>query len=162
PVPVLSAPPPPAPTPPWDAGTAVAGTITDALRHQAPFARRDEKATSSAGEGEPLRFTSYHPSAVAPQEWATLLVYSHVAAALEQIQADAATFTELGSSPTAAQGTASRVVVEGVELIIEPHMEGVIFSPTTDSFIWRGGWHRSLFRFSGTAALAGTTQGGWI
>src|SRR5262249_36304094 len=145
---------------------ASAGTIADAntgaLRDRSPLGAKREQAGSSAGEGEPLSFTAYHPNAVATQQWVTLLVYSHVAATLAQIQADAATFAELGSNPTTAHGAASRIVAEGVELTIEPHMEGVTFSPATDSFIWRGGWHRSLFRFTGAAALAGTVRGGWI
>jgi hypothetical protein len=41
-------------------------------------------------------------------------------------------------------------------------MEGVTFSPASDTFVWRDDWRRSLFRFSGTAALAGTEQHGWI
>lgn len=81
---------------------------------------------------------------------------------LAQIQADAATFTELGSAPTVAKGQATRVVAQGVELIVEPHVEGVTFSPARDTLIWRGEWHRSLFRFSGEAALAGREQPGWI
>lgn len=111
---------------------------------------------------EPPGFTAYSPASVSAGEWATLLVYAHVAAALEQIKADAATFTELGSAPTAAHGTANRAVAEGAELTIEPHMDGVTFSPPSDAFIWRGAWHRSLFRFNGAADLAGTTRRGWI
>ena len=91
-----------------------------------------------------------------------MLVYTYLSDALAQIQADAATFTELGSAPTVAKGQASRQVEQGVELTVEPHLEGVTFSPERESFIWRGDWHRSLFRFSGAAALAGGTREGWI
>jgi hypothetical protein len=91
-----------------------------------------------------------------------LLVYTYLAGALAQIQADAATFTELGSAPTIARGQTARAVARGVELIVEPHMEGVTFSPERESFVWRGDWRRSLFRFSGAAALAGQTPRGWI
>jgi hypothetical protein len=96
------------------------------------------------------------------ETWNTLLVYTYIAEVLAQVQADAATFTELGSAPTIAQGQSTRAVARGVELTIEPHMEGVTFSPTSDTFVWRDDWRRSLFRFSGTAALAGTEQAGWI
>lgn len=96
------------------------------------------------------------------ETWNTLLVYTYIAEVLAQVQADAATFTELGSAPTIAEGQSTRAVARGVELTIEPHVEGVTFSPTSDTFVWRDDWRRSLFRFSGTAALAGTEQLGWI
>lgn len=96
---------------------------------------------------------------VAPQ---TLLVYTHLPAQLVQVQQDAGTFTELGSAPVVALGQSLRKIARNVELTIEPHMAGVTFSPAQDSFIWRGEWHRSLFRYSGAQDLAGTIQRGWI
>jgi TIR domain-containing protein len=109
-----------------------------------------------------LQFSAYHPNTVAVETWHTLLIYTYVAEALGQIQADATTFTELGSAPTVAQGQSARAVARGVELTIEPHMEGVTFSPASDAFVWREDWHRSLFRFSGAGTLAGREQRGWI
>jgi hypothetical protein len=109
-----------------------------------------------------LQFSAYHPNTVAVDVWQTLIVYTYLAEALAQIQADAATFTELGSAPTVAKGQASRQVEKGVELTVEPHMEGVMFSPERESFIWRGDWRRTLFRFTGAADLAGREQQGWI
>jgi TIR domain len=109
-----------------------------------------------------LQFAAYYPNTVPITTWNTLLIYSYVAEMLAQIEADAATFTELGSNPQSARGVASRAVQTGVELTVEPHIDGVTFSPASDSFIWRGNWHRSLFRFSGDATLAGQTVTGWI
>jgi hypothetical protein len=130
----------------------------------APRKRGDE---STATRGAPpstatLQFSAYHPNGMAVETWTTLLVYTYIAEVLAQVQADAATFTELGSAPTIAQGQATRAVARGVELTIEPHVEGVTFSPASDTFVWRDDWRRSLFRFSGTATLAGTEQSGWI
>lgn len=96
------------------------------------------------------------------ETWQTLLVYSHLAEQLSQVQRDAGTFTELGSAPTVTQGQALRKIPRNIEITVEPRMEGVTFSPAQDSFIWRGEWHRSLFRYSGAGALAGTAQRGWI
>ncbi len=142
--------PPPAPgyagEPPVSRGRAPDGSTT----------------TSSAPASGTLQFSAYHPNTVTVETWQTMLVYTYLSDALAQIQADAATFTELGSAPTVAKGQASRQVQQGVELTVEPHMEGVTFSPAKESFIWRGDWHRSLFRFSGGAALAGRAQEGWI
>ncbi len=129
--------------------------------------RRERGGASEEKKGAPpstrtLQFSAYHPNTLAVDTWHTLLVYTYVAEALAQIQTDAGTFTELGSAPTVAQGQSARAVEHGVELTIEPHMEGVTFSPTSDSFVWRGDWRRSLFRFSAAATLAGQEQRGWI
>ena len=129
--------------------------------------RRERDDESAAARGAPpstatLQFSAYHPNAIPVETWNTLLVYTYIAEVLAQVQADAATFTELGSAPTIAEGQSTRAVARGVELTIEPHVEGVTFSPTSDTFIWRDDWRRSLFRFSGTVALAGTEQSGWI
>ena len=58
-----------------------------------------------------------------------------------------------------AKGQASRQVEKGVELTVEPHMEGVTFSPERESFIWRGDWRRTLFRFSGGPRRRGRPAG---
>lgn len=117
---------------------------------------------SATRDARTLQFSAYHPNTVAVESWQTLLVYTYLAEALAQIEADAGTFTELGSAPTVASGQSARTVASGVELTIEPHMDGVTFSPRSDTFIWRGDWRRSLFRFSGAALLAGQTRTGWI
>jgi hypothetical protein len=124
--------------------------------------RQRGEVAPSAGDASTLQFSAYHPNTVAVNTWQTLIVYTYLAEALAQIQADAATFTELGSTPTVASGQASRQVEKGVELTVEPHMEGVTFSPERESFVWRGDWRRTLFRFSGAADLAGREQRGWV
>ncbi|HEY7092587.1 MAG TPA: toll/interleukin-1 receptor domain-containing protein, partial [Ktedonobacterales bacterium] len=124
--------------------------------------RQRGEVTPSAGDASTLQFSAYHPNTLPVGVWQTLIVYTYLAEALAQIQADVATFTELGSAPTVASGQASRQVEKGVELTVEPHMEGVTFSPERESFVWRGDWRRTLFRFSGAADLAGREQRGWI
>jgi hypothetical protein len=153
PPPDVGAPPAPgyagAPPAPWDAPD------------QAPSAP-PVPVTPSTAAASTLQFSAYHPNTLPVETWHTLLVYTYLGEALAQIQADAATFTELGSAPTVARGQSAREVAKGVELTVEPHMEGVTFSPERDSFVWRGNWHRSLLRFSGAAELAGREQRGWI
>jgi TIR domain len=132
-----------------------------------PAPRRKEDRESAATRAAPLstatlQFSAYHPNAMPVETWDTLLVYTYIAEALAEVQADAGTFTELGSAPTVVEGQSTRAVARGVELTIEPHVEGVTFSPTSDTFVWRDDWRRSLFRFSGAATLAGTEQSGWI
>jgi hypothetical protein len=170
-----SAPQPPAPQPPAPPSGAVGGLPGGTpITSPAPYpdqkqqderkeaSRQRGEAAPSTGDASALQFSAYHPNTVAVSEWQTLIVYTYLAGALAQIQADAATFTELGSAPTVAKGQASRQVEKGVELTVEPHMEGVTFSPVRETFIWRGDWRRTLFRFSGAADLAGREQRGWI
>jgi TIR domain len=187
PAPAPSAPQPPAsqpPAPPSGAVGGLPGLPEDAapITSPAPYPNQEQRqeqqderkeasrqrgeaapsAGDASGDASTLQFSAYHPNTVAVGVWQTLIVYTYLAEALSQIQADAATFTELGSAPTVAKGQASRQVEKGVELTVEPHMEGVTFSPERESFIWRGDWRRTLFRFSGAADLAGREQRGWI
>ncbi len=111
---------------------------------------------------ETLQFTAYHPNEAPVETSQTLLVYAHLGQHVPQVQRDAGTFAELGSAPATALGMAQRKIPRNIEITVEPHMEGVTFSPAQDSFIWRGDWHRSLFRYTGASALAGTVQRGRI
>jgi hypothetical protein len=111
---------------------------------------------------ETLQFTAYHPGATPVEAAQTLLVYSHIAEQAHKVRSDAGTFAELGSMPQVAKGVSLRKVPRNVEITVEPHVEGVTFSPTRDRFIWEGEWRRSLFRYTGAKELAGTTQTGWI
>lgn len=110
----------------------------------------------------PIEFSAYHANTLPVETWNTLLIYTAGGEAAHAVRADAATFTELGSAPRVARGSSGLIVAQGAELTVEPHMEGVTFSPASDTFIWRGGWHRSLFRFQAGAELAGTELPGWV
>ena len=83
---------------------------------------------------ETLQFTAYHPGATPVEAPQTLLVYSHIAAQADTVQNDAGTFTELGSMPKVEKGVAQRKVPRNVEITVEPHVEGVTFSPTRDQW----------------------------
>ena len=111
---------------------------------------------------ETLQFTAYHPGVTPVEAAQTLLVYSHIAEQAHKVRSDAGTFAELGSMPQVAKGVSLRKVPRNIEITVEPHVEGVTFSPTRDRFIWEGEWRRSLFRYTGAKELAGTTQTGWI
>lgn len=155
-----SAPPPSAPPPPAPGAAPQPSPHLDQVGGAA--SDRQRGADTRHRPVETLQFSAYHPNEAPVEAWQTLLVYAHLPAHLRQVQADAGTFTELGSAPTVAQGQALRKIPRNVEITIEPHVEGVTFSPAQDSFIWRGEWHRSLFRYSGAKELAGTTRKGWI
>lgn len=157
-----SAPPPPPPPP---APGALPPDVVGAQPSAQPPAQPSAPPATRGGTSpatETLQFSAYHPNEAPVEVWQTLLVYAYLPEHLTQVQADAGTFTELGSSPALAQGQSLRKIARNVEITIEPHAEGVTFSPPQDSFIWRGEWHRSLFRYSGAKTLAGTVQKGWI
>ncbi|HEY1391586.1 MAG TPA: toll/interleukin-1 receptor domain-containing protein [Ktedonobacterales bacterium] len=164
PAPPPSLPPPtrggaPSPSAPPPAG-AVGGEVGSPITTTPP--QRSSDRAPQAQAMETLQFTAYHPNEAPVETAQTLLVYAHLGQQLQQVQRDAGTFTELGSAPTTAQGAAQRKIPRNIEITVEPHVEGVTFSPAQDSFIWRGDWHRSLFRYTGGSALAGTVQRGRI
>ncbi|HEX5547614.1 MAG TPA: toll/interleukin-1 receptor domain-containing protein, partial [Ktedonobacterales bacterium] len=161
--PPAAPPPPPAPggvpSPSAPPVGAVGGEV-DAPIIVPP--RRSGDRAPQAQAMETLQFTAYHPNEAPVETPQTLLVYAHLGQQLQQVQRDAGTFTELGSAPATAQGAAQRKIPRNIEITVEPHVEGVTFSPAQDSFIWHGEWHRSLFRYTGASALAGTAQRGQI
>jgi len=160
-LPVQPAPPPPVlggvPLPSAPPPGSIAGEVGPPIT--TPPRRSGDRAPQPV---ETLQFTAYHPNEAPVETPQTLLVYAHLGQHVQQVQRDAGTFTELGSAPATAQGAAQRKIPRNIEITVEPHVEGVVFSPTQDSFIWRGEWHRSLFRYTGASALAEMAQRGRI
>jgi hypothetical protein len=106
---------------------------------------------------ESLRFTAYYPKEVGVETWNTLLVYTHIAGALSQVQADAARFKqELGERQREASSAAVRPMKRGAELTIVPNAPGVVFNPARVTFTWLEDWHQTPFRFQAKSDLAGT------
>jgi hypothetical protein len=158
-----AAPPPAPPTAPGAVSPPSAPSGSVAERVGAPIFTPPWRSRDRAPQPiETLQFTAYHSNDVAVETSQTVLLYTHLGQQVQQVQQDAGTFAELGSAPATALGTARRKIPRNIEITVEPHMEGVSFSPAQDSFIWRGEWHRSLFRYVGTSALAGTVQQGRI
>ncbi|HEX5440769.1 MAG TPA: toll/interleukin-1 receptor domain-containing protein, partial [Ktedonobacterales bacterium] len=165
--------PPPAPSvpPPGGAPPDIVGGLPPGYLDQLGGAAGDQprEKRESGQRGVPrlrpvqtLQFTAYHAGATPVEAPQTLLVYSHIAEQAGKVRSDAGTFTELGSMPQVAKGVSLRKVPRNIEITVEPHVEGVTFSPPRDRFIWEGEWRRSLFRYTGARELAGTTRTGWI
>ncbi|HEU0025858.1 MAG TPA: toll/interleukin-1 receptor domain-containing protein [Ktedonobacterales bacterium] len=159
PAPPASPPPAPggAPLPPAPPPGSIAGEVGSPIT--TPPQRSGDRTPQVM---ETLQFTAFHPNEAPVETSQTLLVYAHLGQHVSQVQRDAGTFTELGSAPAMAQGASQRKIPRNIEITVEPHVEGVTFSPAQDSFIWRGEWHRSLFRYTGGSALAGTALRGRI
>ena len=125
----------------------------------APPAASGTPMEASVARQEPvesLRFTAFYPKEVAVETWNTLLVYTHIAAALSQVQADAARFKqEIGERQREAFGVASRPMKRGTELTIVPQGQGVVFNPARMTFAWLEDWHQAAFRFQAKRELAG-------
>jgi hypothetical protein len=113
-----------------------------------------------------LQFSAYHPKEAALQDWNSLLVYSLIESALEEVRVDANKFTELvrgvGTAPRTLMASAERPLARGTEITIVPSLSEVTFDPPQMTFTWREDWHRSLFQFKGDADLRERSSNGEI
>jgi pSer/pThr/pTyr-binding forkhead associated (FHA) protein len=111
---------------------------------------------------EHLRFTAFHPKEVAVETWNSLLVYTYIESALENIYQDVNLLlreTEIGG------GVANKVnplLPHGTNITIIPECRGVLFNPRRVTLQWSEDWHRSIFRFSARRDLAGLSRNGRI
>jgi len=111
---------------------------------------------------EEVHFTAYHPKEGKIESWHTLLVYTHIAAALADVQADAKRFADQLASPKETASKSQRAVARGAELTIVPSCEGVTFNPERFSFNWIEDFHRAEFRFKADPSLADDAAKGQI
>ncbi len=111
---------------------------------------------------EHLRFTAFHPKEVAVETWNSLLVYTYIESALENIYQDVNLLlheTDMGA------GVANKVnpmLPHGTNITIVPECRGVLFNPRRVTLQWSEDWHRSIFRFSARRDLAGLSRNGRI
>jgi hypothetical protein len=95
--------------------------------------------------------------------WNTLLVYAHIAAALQTVRADAARFkNEMGPIPGEVRAQASQLMTRGTPITIVPRCWGVTFNPERVSFTWLEDSHQARFRFYADNRLVGSTANGAI
>ncbi|HKW23186.1 MAG TPA: hypothetical protein VJO13_17510, partial [Ktedonobacterales bacterium] len=111
-----------APSPYVPPAGSIAGEVGSPI---SPPPRPSRDRVPQAQAVETLQFTAYHPNEAPVETAQTLLVYAHLGQHLQQVQRDAGTFTELGSAPATAQGTAQRKIPRNIEITVEPHVEGV-------------------------------------
>jgi len=112
---------------------------------------------------EQLQFSAYYSNAVGVGMWNTLLVYAHIASALQAVRADAARFkNEMGPIPREVRAQASQLMTRGIPITIVPRCQGVTFNPGPVSFIWLEDSHQARFRFYADNRLTGSTGNGLI
>jgi hypothetical protein len=110
-----------------------------------PDQRKDDPA-------DEVFFTAFHPKEGAIQTWYSLLVYTHIASALEKVRRDKKRFDKVSKTKTSK---ASRRLARGTELRIEPACEGIMFNPQQITFRWLEDFHRTEFRFKADESLLG-------
>ncbi len=137
-------------------------------KHQAELekvlaALDQEKARAAANQrNEEVSFTAYHPKEGNVTSWHTLLVYTHVQTALQQVQEDARRFADQLPSPKETTSRSSTPIARGTELTIIPSCEGITFNPERLSFTWVEDLNRADFRFKAHETLLGDAAKGQI
>jgi hypothetical protein len=119
--------------------------------------------TSPVVSPEQLRFTAFHRKEVVVETWNTLLVYTHIEPALQEIYRDVDKFkNELGNAPRKVSAQATQLVLRETNITIVPECKGVTFNPKRTTFTWLEDWHRANFRFLVKKELAGSAGNGKI
>ncbi|MCC6972848.1 MAG: toll/interleukin-1 receptor domain-containing protein [Anaerolineae bacterium] len=133
-----------------DAGDAFASDDeAPAPESEAPV-REALAAVEETPAAEEVRFTGFSPAKAQVRQWYSLLVYSHVEAALEQVRQDADRFKPyMGGTVREARKSPVAQLQRGTELTLIPQCTGVKFNPERIVFNWLEDIHRADFRFRG-------------
>jgi pSer/pThr/pTyr-binding forkhead associated (FHA) protein len=112
---------------------------------------------------EHLRFTAFHPKEVAVDSWNTLIIYTYIEAAIEDIYRDVALLQrEWESGVRKLSGGGKPLLPHATNITIVPECRGVLFNPKRVTLQWSDDWHRSIFRFYARRELAGLSRNGRI
>ncbi len=112
---------------------------------------------------EQLRFTAFYAKEVAVESWNTLLIYTHIEAALDKVIADSHRFKhEIADVPRETAAQALHLLPRGTHITIVPTCKGVAFNPRRLTFEWLEDWQRAIFRYRASKELAGSAVNGKI
>lgn len=141
-------------------------------RHLAPLpmsAGADAPAAVQFGLGgapiEPavdaLQFSAYHPRSIAPGPWHPLLVYAHLASALDEVAIDAGqTLGQAAKTYRQGLAQATMAIAVGTRITLVPAAAGLVFQPAQASLVWAGRWQRASFQVQATGeGLGHVVQG---
>ncbi|MBE7512598.1 MAG: toll/interleukin-1 receptor domain-containing protein [Anaerolineales bacterium] len=143
--------PPASPAPPAPIAAAPVGGVS--AGEGAPGGTDDLRGGGVSTED--VRFTGFAPRQAAVDEWYSLLVYTHIDAALDKVRRDADRFkAEMGGNPREAKASPPAKLARGTEISIVPACEGVIFNPERVTFKWAEDMHRADFRFRARTDMA--------
>ncbi len=123
-------------------------------------------------DGDEVRFSAYHPRALAVGERRRLLVYAHLAAALDAVATDAGQILGKEAKEYAqAETAATTAIAPGTEITVVPRAEGLEFDPPAACLTWPQGsglspsggtWQRADFCVTATGERAGHVTEGSI
>lgn len=112
---------------------------------------------------EPVQFTVYHPQALVPDRWATLLAYVHLAGALDEVERDRERALAGEPGPRWRRSEDAVVPIRRESLIrVVPELPGCRFNPPEASVLWLEDWHRASFKVQANQALPGFEPGGMV
>jgi serine/threonine protein kinase len=169
---------------PLDGGAADWGSIDDIMylreRHpRAAPAPADQSATSALPPvpvprlvDDDVRFTVYRPDVLAPEQWASMLVFAHKTSPVEQagrppldplrVVADRASVLFGDHPPAPVSADARNELPRGVQLRIVPYLPGLQCNPPEATLDWWEPVHEAAFRVRAGAHLNGTFVRGAI
>ena len=96
----------------------------------------------------PVRFSVYHPRAIAPVIWHTLIAYAHIPDALDTVNKDLEARLGRAKAKPYGKGSASatQTIQRGAEIVVVPDLPGCACNPPRISFLWLEDWHCAEFR----------------
>jgi hypothetical protein len=103
---------------------------------------------------EDVAFTALYPREIGVELWNTLLVYTHLASALDRVRQDAERFKDELTGAKEVTVPASTRLARGTEISLVPVCEGLTFNPQRVTLAWLEDVQRAEFRFRAAASLA--------
>jgi hypothetical protein len=109
-----------------------------------------------------ISFTAIYPKEGKVETWHTLLVYTHLLSAIEDVRQDARRFKdEIRKSKQISSPSWTRID-RGTEITIIPTCDGLDFNPERVVFKWMENYHRADFRFRADKSLSNDAAKGSI
>lgn len=112
-----------------------------------------EPEAGVAPDEEEVAFTALYPREIGVETWNTLLVYTHLASALDRVRQDAERFKAELTGAKEVTAPASTRLARGTEISLVPVCEGVTFNPQRVTLAWLEDIQRAEFRFRAAASL---------
>jgi hypothetical protein len=121
-----------------------------------------ERTGEPAEQEKPMQgpyFKVYHPLAVKPEQWASLLVYLH-SSKREAVEEDSARrLGDAGINYVGAEDGARVDIERGAEVTIVPSIAGCRFNPSVHRVAWLEDVQIAEFRMQASPAIAGYAEG---
>ena len=120
-------------------------------------------APPAEAPAETLQFSAYHPRAIAPGTWHPLLVYAHLASALDEIAKDAGqTLGQAAQDYRQGRAQATMALAAGTQITLVPEAVGLVFQPARACLVWADRWQRARFQVQATGQMLGHVVQGTI